>query len=122
MSGSQPSLSPLRRRVDGNNVRVDSERELLVSKLCALLGRSEVRDLWDVSVLLARGGNLEDAVAVAPQKDAGFSAATLAWVLRSMNVEMLARAVKLEPEIESELAGFRTKLVDALLHIAASDI
>lgn len=70
------------RPVGSASIRVDTEHEILVNKLCALLSRSELRDLVDIEALLARGGDLERALADAPRKDGGFSALTLAWLLR----------------------------------------
>lgn len=62
-------------------IRVDSPEEILANKLCALLSRSEIRDLVDVRELENAGFNLENALSVAQQKDTGLTAAQLAWVL-----------------------------------------
>lgn len=64
--------------IGGRSVLVDSPHEILVNTLCALLSRSEARDLLDVRELLASGGDLEQAVKDAPTKDAGFSSLTAA--------------------------------------------
>jgi hypothetical protein len=60
-----------------------SPHEILVAKLTALLGRSEIRDLVDVRALLEAGGDVDRALSDAPRTDASFSAMTLAWVLDS---------------------------------------
>lgn len=58
MSGAR--LTPLQRRIlDGSTIAVDTRREILASKLAALLERSEIRDLVDVRALLHAGGDLE---------------------------------------------------------------
>ncbi len=62
-------------------IRVDTPHEILVNKVCALLSRSELRDLEDVRVLVARGGDLDRALVEASHKDGGFSPMTLAWLL-----------------------------------------
>lgn len=62
-------------------IRIDSPEEILANKLCALLSRSEIRDLVDVRELEKAGFNLENALAVAEKKDTGLTAAQLAWVL-----------------------------------------
>lgn len=50
-----PSLEPpLQIPVGETVIAVDTPHEILVNKLCALLGRSELRDLEDVRVLLER--------------------------------------------------------------------
>ena len=56
---------------EGVSLRATSAHELLVNKLCALLGRSELRDLRDVRALLQAGGDLEQALLDAPSKDGG---------------------------------------------------
>jgi hypothetical protein len=101
-------------------VQVDSERAIVAEKLCALLSRSELRDLVDVRALLARGHSLADAARLAPMRDGGFSAPTLAWVLRTLDVSALASRSG-EPwtvEQVSELARFRDELVDQLVGLS----
>lgn len=63
------------------HVRVDTAREIAANKLCALLDRSEPRDLFDLQLLLASGIGLETVLADAQRKHAGADPATLAWVL-----------------------------------------
>ncbi len=67
-----------------NGIRIDSPEEILANKLCALLSRSEIRDLVDVRELEKAGFNLEDALAAAQRKDTGLTAAQLAWVLNQI--------------------------------------
>jgi hypothetical protein len=96
-------------------ILVDAPHEILVAKLTALLGRSELRDLEDVRALLAAGGDLPRALADAPRKDGGFSAPTLARVLEQFPVEALGRALGRDPADLAQLAQFRDELVEALL-------
>jgi predicted nucleotidyltransferase component of viral defense system len=65
---------------------VDSPREILANKLCALLSRTEVRDLVDVARLAEAGFDPIAALKLAAQKDAGMTAGQLAWVLSSFPV------------------------------------
>jgi len=65
---------------------VDSPREILANKLCALLSRTEVRDLVDVARLEEAGFDPIAAIDLAARKDAGMSAGQLAWVLSSFPV------------------------------------
>jgi predicted nucleotidyltransferase component of viral defense system len=67
-----------------NGIRVDSPEEILANKLCALLSRSEIRDLVDARELEKAGFNLENALSAARQKDTGLTAAQLAWVLSQL--------------------------------------
>jgi hypothetical protein len=121
---AEPAASiepPLRVAIDGTEIAVDSLHEILVSKLTALLGRTELRDLIDVQALIAAGGALDAAVRDAPKKDAGFSAMTLAWVLHTFEVGPLARALDWSPQQIAEADAFRQQLRDRLKEIARPD-
>ncbi len=65
-------------------VRIDSPEEILANKLCALLSRSEIRDLIDVRALENAGYNLENALEAAAKKDTGLTPAQLLWVLNQV--------------------------------------
>ncbi len=69
-----------------NGVRVDSPEEILANKLCALLSRSEVRDLVDVRALEAAGYRIEDALPAAASKDTGLTPAQLSWILSQIEL------------------------------------
>ena len=71
-----------KREISG--VRVDSPEEILANKLCALLSRSEIRDLVDVRELEKAGFSLENALRAAAKKDSGLTAGQLAWVLNQI--------------------------------------
>lgn len=102
---------PTRVEVDGISVQVDTLHEILVNKLNALLSRSELRDLVDLRALLAAGADLPRGLVDAEQKDGGFSAATLAWVLKSLPIAALGRANRVSETEVAELEGFRESLV-----------
>jgi Nucleotidyl transferase AbiEii toxin, Type IV TA system len=97
------------------SIKVDTPHEILVNKLCALLGRLELRDLQDVKVLLESGASLERALTDAPRKDGGFSPLTLAWTLKNLQPLVLARAAGLSQEKAEELEQFREELIQRLL-------
>ena len=63
---------------------VDSLREIAANKVCALLGRAEIRDLVDLRAILQKGFDLASVLRDAERKDGGVSPATLAWVLDSL--------------------------------------
>jgi hypothetical protein len=67
-------------------IRVDLPAEIMANKLCALLSRSEVRDLVDVRALEQAGYSLDDALSVAAAKDKGLTPAQLAWVLSQIQI------------------------------------
>lgn len=69
-----------------NGIRVDPPQEILANKLCALLSRSEDRDLVDVRALELAGYRLEDALNAAAAKDGGLTPAQLGWVLSQIEL------------------------------------
>lgn len=91
-------------------LKVDTKHEILVNKLCALLSRSETRDLEDIRALVSAGGDLVRALADAPTKDGGFSPMTLAWVVEKFD---LSRAATLGFDAE-RLDAFRIWLLGQL--------
>jgi hypothetical protein len=91
-------------------VFVDTPRELLAQKLCALLSRTELRDLEDVGALLDAGGDLGRGLLDAVKRDGGFSPPTLAWLLDGFPIERAAE----EGRDRDRLAEVRDRLVAAL--------
>ena len=107
--------------IEGAAILVDTEREILVNKLCTLLARSELRDLVDVRTLLEAGGDLEGSLALAPQKDAGFSPLTLAWVLRGLPITSLGLGSGRPAAEVSSLERFRDEFVRKIAGLAKPD-
>ena len=100
---------------------LETPHEILVNKLCALLGRAELRDLIDLRDLLAQRGNLEQALRDAPRKDGGFSPLTLAWVLKETSPAPLARALGWTDAQIRELADFHSWLIEKLVAAGAPE-
>lgn len=99
-----------------SGVRLHSLREIGANKVCALLGRAEIRDLVDLRAILSRGLSLEDLIGDAERKDRGVSAATLAWVLGSVRIGPdAATPGDVDPR---ELEAFRSELVLRLRALA----
>ena len=67
-------------------IRVDPPEEILANKLCALLGRAEIRDLVDVRALELSGYPVESALPAAASKDAGLTPGQLSWVLSQITL------------------------------------
>jgi hypothetical protein len=109
---------PLEQGFGDARILVDAPHEILVAKLCALLSRSELRDLEDVRALLDGGGDLDRALADAPRKDAGFSPVTLAWVLAQLPVAAMSSALGRTAHESRALEDFRERLVAAVLGAA----
>lgn len=113
-----PVEPPQRATIDHAVIAVDSMHEILVAKLTALLGRTELRDLIDVQALLEAGTDLSAAVRDAPKKDSGFSALTLAWVLQSFEPHPLARALNWKDDQTKRIDAFRLELIERLTRIS----
>jgi hypothetical protein len=101
--------------VGDREIAAESPRDLLVNKLCALLSRSELRDLFDIGVLIAHGVSLDDAINSAPRKDGGFSSLTLAWILQNLDVRSLAEASRFTDGDVIDIDRIRIELIEKLL-------
>jgi hypothetical protein len=111
--------TPHEQDIEGERILVDTPHQILVNKLCAMLGRAELRDLEDIQVLRDRGGDLRRALIDAPAQDAGFSPLTLAWVIRQLPIEKLARALGRDSEVRA-LEEQRDDLVERVLALATT--
>lgn len=106
-----PVERPAAHELEGCSVLVDTPHEILVNKLCSLVSRSELRDLSDISDLLAAGGDLQRALVDAPRKEAGCSPLTLASSLRRLPVASMAEVAGIEEESRDRLSTTRDDLV-----------
>lgn len=107
-------ISPEKPVIKG--VRVDTPEEILANKLCALLSRSEIRDLVDVRELENAGFSLENALQVAAKKDSGLTPAQLAWILNQIKF-----GDDLQPPGDisvSDLRDYLNNLIDRLKRLA----
>jgi hypothetical protein len=98
------------------SIRVDPPEEILANKLCALLGRAEIRDLVDVRALEQSGQSLEEALVAGQRKDGGLTPGQLAWVLSQISIGEEARVPGgvTAPELRRYLQG----LIDRLVSLA----
>lgn len=109
---------PERIAVDDREILVETRHQLLVNKLCALLSRSEVRDLVDVRELLARGEDLVRALQDCPRQDAGFSPLTFGWSMRGVRLDRLGAALGFDAVEIRGLEQFRDELVERVVTAA----
>jgi hypothetical protein len=116
-----PIAPPDRAVIGGAEIAVDSRREILASKLATLLERSEPRDLVDVKALVDAGEDLQAALRDAPQKDAGFSPLTLAWVLKGTDPRPVLKALGWNAVQVEDLLAFRQWLIVHLTAAAAPE-
>jgi len=96
-----------------DGLTLDPPEEILVNKLCAILGRSEPRDVVDLFVLENAGYRVLDALAAARRKDAGLTPGQLAWAISQVPLDRVPDGV-LAPVSLDTLRAFRDELVDAL--------
>ena len=88
----------------------------MANKLCALLSRSEIRDLVDVRELENAGFSLENALQSAAKKDSGLTPAQLAWVLNQIK---FGDDIKPPGDISvTELRDYLSNLIDRLKRLA----
>lgn len=67
-------------------IRVDLPEEIFANKLCAILSRSELRDLVDIYTLEKHGFSIDQALRQGFLKDGGLTAGQLAWVLSEIEL------------------------------------
>lgn len=99
------------------NLTVDDLDDLVANKLCALLGRGDIKDLVDLYYLSESGVDVLAYLDAARRKDGGMEATTLAYVLRGMRTDP-ASLLLFEPLSPEVLAAFRDRLVTRLLRLA----
>ena len=110
--------APVRQDLGTASILIDTPHQILVNKLCALLSRSELRDLVDVKALLDAGCDLERALVDCPRQDAGFSPLTLSWALNGLAIQPLATRLGWPAARTGELEHFRDDLVARVLAAA----
>ncbi|MFC1572224.1 hypothetical protein ACFL6M_01370 [Candidatus Eisenbacteria bacterium] len=93
-------------------LRVDTLREIMVSKICILIGRCEIKDVIDLCFLNRRGSTVRDHFESASQKEDGLDPAMMSFVLARMQIDGIPDYV-LEPhtldELRSSVASLRRK-------------
>ena len=95
----------------GVTILVETPHQLLVNKLCALVSRSELRDLVDIRALLDAGVDLVRALRDCPGQDAGFSPLTFAWGAQGLPLRRIATAQAWQEADIARLEEFRDALV-----------
>lgn len=103
--------------LESRGLHIDPPEEILVNKICAILGRSEPRDLVDLLVLERAGHRVLDALEAAKSRDAGLTPAGLAWAIGQVPLDRLPEGL-LMPLTLDELRRFRDRLVEALQRLA----
>jgi hypothetical protein len=65
---------------------MDPVEEIVANKICALLGRAELRDVVDLYCLEVAGFRIEQFLSDAHRKDGGVTPGALAWVLSELAI------------------------------------
>jgi len=79
-----PQVSQKKNSFDG--IVVDTLADITANKVCTVISRIEIKDYIDLYFLGRAGYPLENYIAIAQQKDAGVSRATLAFVLSEVRL------------------------------------
>ncbi len=93
-------------------VRVDTLREIAANKICAIIGRSQIRDLVDLRRLVTDDAGLRRTLDDAQKKDASADPATLAYVVDQIAIG--PDAALPDGSNARELETFRQELVKTL--------
>ena len=90
-----------------HDILIDTTEELIVNKICALVGRAEPRDLVDLHFLHNQGLSLGNAISQAQNKDGGVGTDTLLFALQGVSSSQLDDSVKkfLSSLLEETQAG-----------------
>jgi predicted nucleotidyltransferase component of viral defense system len=99
------------------SVHVDSLADLVVNKICAVIHRSDVKDLVDLFFLQRAGEDLLSYLSAAQKKEGGVSEASLAYSLQETPTDP-SRLFMRKPVSEGDLKSFRDQLVDDLVRRA----
>lgn len=110
-------IVPLGAKPNFARLTVDALDDLVANKLCALLGRGDIKDLVDLYFLTEAGIDVLDYFEAARRKDGGMEATTLAYVLSGMRTDS-ASLLLFEPLPAETLGAFRDRLVERLVHSA----
>ena len=70
-------------------IRVDSFDDIVANKICAILGRQEAKDFVDLFFITKKGYDPDKYLALAKNKDAGISKATLAFLIKDFSLDII---------------------------------
>lgn len=105
------------RKPSAGPVRYDALPDLCCNKLCALLGRREVRDYIDVYVLGRAGHRIVDHLDQARMKDGGLDPALLAHLLKDFSLAE-SPPFMVAPVVPEEVTAYFQNLTVELLRKA----
>lgn len=98
-----PQLYP--EKVRWEDLLLDRAEEILVNKVCAIVGRGEGRDFVDAYFLTTQGYDLQQALEQAQAKDGGVNETTMLYVLSDVNWDRY-QVPGVDPQLVANTAQF----------------
>ncbi len=99
------------------NVIVDSLEDIMANKICAVLGRTEMKDLVDLFFLDQAGHKIDQYFSFAEQKDGGLTHDSLAYALSQFDVIEIPKFV-IKPLTIQELKNYLESLIEHHIHLS----
>lgn len=93
---------------------VDSLEDIAANKICAVLGRTEMKDLIDLFFLDQAGYRVSEYFAHAQQKDGGLTDETLAYALSQFSIKRIPKFM-IKPVTTDELKKYLESLIERLV-------
>lgn len=98
-------------------VKVDTQLEIGINKICTLLGRTELKDIIDLYFLAKNGFDIKENIEKAKLKDGGVDPAILSYLLSQFKVSKLPDYMIEEVSV-GELEAFIADLKKLMAEIA----
>jgi hypothetical protein len=99
------------------NLRVDTLREIMLNKICTLIGRCEIKDVVDLYFLDKKGLKVAEHLEAASRKEGGLDPAMMSFILDRMQIDEIPDYV-LKPVTVEDLRSFIETLRATLADIA----
>lgn len=98
-------------------VIVDSLEDIAANKICAVLGRTEMKDLIDLFFLDKAGHKVDHYFGYAEQKDGGLTHEALAYALSQFDVTEIPKFV-IKPLTIQELKNYLESLIEHHIYLS----
>jgi len=110
-----PHITP---PIMADNIIVDSIIDITTNKICAALGRTEIKDLIDLYFLDQAGYTIADNFEAAQLKDGGLNYESLAYTLSQFEISEIP-AFMIKPVTIAELQQFLESTIEWLIRKSA---
>ncbi|HOK41547.1 MAG TPA: nucleotidyl transferase AbiEii/AbiGii toxin family protein [bacterium] len=98
-------------------VIVDTIEDIFINKICAILGRSEIKDLIDLYFFEKNSYKILDYFKYAQEKDGGLSEESFAYCLNNIEIYDFSNMM-IMPLIKNDLIAFKENLIRIMLEIS----